>query len=59
MVFPEDSRIMNPRVPYWEISAGVRGILRFFQIEYVRRMNYNPAAYGAKNSIRLGFTMMF
>jgi hypothetical protein len=46
-------------VPYWEISAGVRGILRFFQIEYVRRMNYNPATYGAKNSIRLGFTMMF
>jgi len=59
MLFPDDSRIMNPRVPYWEISAGVRGILRFFQIEYVRRMNYNPATYGAKNSIRLGFTMMF
>ena len=59
MAFPDDSRIMNPRVPYWEISAGVRGILRFFQIEYVRRMNYNPSTYGAKNSIRLGFTMMF
>ena len=59
MVFPEDSHIMNPRVPYWEISAGVRGILRFFQIEYVRRMNYNPSAFGAKNSVRLGFTMMF
>ena len=59
MAFPDDSRIMNPRVPYWEISAGVRGILRFFQIEYVRRMNYNPSTYGAKNSVRLGFTMMF
>ena len=59
MVFPEDTQVMNPRVPYWEISAGVRGILRFFQIEYVRRMNYNPPTRGHKNSIRLGFTMMF
>ncbi|MBR1547368.1 MAG: carboxypeptidase-like regulatory domain-containing protein [Prevotella sp.] len=57
--FPEGSQIMNPRVPYWEISAGVRGILRFFQIEYVRRMNYNPPTRGHKNSVRLGFTLMF
>ena len=59
MYFPDESYIMNPRVPYWEISAGVRGILRFFQIEYVRRMNYNPPARGHKNSVRIGFTMMF
>ncbi len=59
MYFPDETKIMNPLVPYWEISAGVRGILRFFQIEYVRRMNYNPPARGSKNSIRLGFTMMF
>ena len=59
MQFPEDAHILNPRVPYWEISAGVRGIFRFFQIEYVRRMNYNPPARGQKNGIRLGFTMMF
>ena len=59
MYFPDDSRVMNPREPYWEISAGVRGIFRFFQIEYVRRMNYNPPSHGHKNSVRLGFTMMF
>ena len=59
MLFPDESYVMNPRKPYWEISAGVRGILRFFQIEYVRRMNYNPPTHGSKNSIRLGFTMMF
>ena len=59
MAFPEGSQLMNPRVPYWEISAGVRGIFRFFQIEYVRRMNYNPPTRGHKNSVRLGFTMMF
>jgi len=59
MLLPEGSQVMNPRVPYWEISAGVRGIFRFFQIEYVRRMNYNPPTQGHKNGIRLGFTMMF
>ena len=59
MLFPDDSQVMNPRVPYWEISAGVRGIFRFFQIEYVRRMNYNPPTHGSKNSVRFGFTMMF
>lgn len=59
MYFPDETQIMNPRVPYWEISAGVRGIFRFFQIEYVRRMNYNPPTRGHKNSVRLGFTMMF
>ena len=59
MAFPDDARIMNPEIPYWEISAGVRGILRFFQIEYVRRMNYNPPTRGHKNSVRLGFTLMF
>ncbi len=59
MLFPDESRIMNPRIPYWEISAGVRGIFRFFQIEWVRRMNYNPPTRGHRNSIRLGFTMMF
>ncbi len=57
--FPDESRLMNPRVPYWEISLGVRSILRFFQIEYVRRMNYNDRSHGHKNSVRLGFTMMF
>ena len=59
MQFPEGSRVMNPHEPYWELSAGVRGIFRFFQIEYVRRMNYNPPTQGHKNGVRLGFTMMF
>ena len=40
MYFPEDSYLMNPKVPYWEISLGIRSIFRFFQIEFVRRMNY-------------------
>ncbi len=59
MLFPENSTLMNPKVPYWEISVGIRSIFRFFQIEYVRRMNYNDDSHGHKNSVRLGFTMMF
>lgn len=58
--FPESSGLMNPKIPYWEISLGVRSIFRFFQVEYVRRMNYNGMASRApKNSVRLGFTLMF
>ena len=59
MLFPEQSQLMNPRVPYWEISLGIRSIFRFFQVEYVRRMNYNNSRFGPKNSVRVGFTLMF
>lgn len=59
IAFPEQTRLMNPDVPYWEISLGIRSIFRFFQVEYVRRMNYNDNRIGPKNSVRLGFTLMF
>lgn len=59
MVFPEQTNLMNPKIPYWEISLGIRSIFRFFQVEYVRRMNYNDCRFGPKNSVRLGFTLMF
>ncbi len=59
MYFPEGVYMLNPKVPYWEISLGIRSIFRFFQIEYVRRMNYNNHSHGHKNSVRLGFTLMF
>ena len=59
MYFPDDSYLLDGKVPYWEISLGIRSIFRFFQIEYVRRMNYNDHSHGHKNSVRLGFTLMF
>ncbi len=59
MAFPDQTRVINAKVPYWEISLGIRSIFRFFQVEYVRRMNYNDNRFGPKNSVRLGFTMMF
>ena len=59
MVFPNETNLLNPKIPYWEISLGIRSIFRFFQVEYVRRMNYNDIRFGPKNSVRLGFTVMF
>ena len=59
MYFPEDSYLLDPKVPYWEISLGIRSIFHFFQIEYVRRMNYNNHPHVHKNSVRFGFTLMF
>lgn len=59
MAFPEGSYLLDGKVPYWEISLGIRSIFRFFQIEYVRRMNYNDHSHGHKNSVRFGFTLMF
>ena len=59
MPFPQGSKVMDSHRPYWEISAGVRGILRFFQVEYVRRMNYYEDTPAPKNSVRFGFTLMF
>ncbi|MCH5307534.1 MAG: carboxypeptidase-like regulatory domain-containing protein [Prevotella sp.] len=59
MLFPDQTRVINPKVPYWEISLGIRSVFRFFQVEYVRRMNYNDGRFGPKNSVRLGFTVMF
>lgn len=59
MYFPDGSYLLNPKIPYWEISLGIRSIFRFFQIEFVRRMNYNDHSHGHKNSVRFGFTLMF
>ena len=57
--FPEETRVIDSKVPYWEISLGIRSIFRFFQVEFVRRMNYNDNRFGPKNSVRFGFTLMF
>ena len=58
MAMPATTKLMNPDVPYWEISAGVRNILRFFEVEFVRRMNYNDGVH-TKNGVRFGFDMTF
>lgn len=38
------SFVMNPRVPYMEVSAGIYNIFKLLHVEYVRRLTYldNP-----------------
>ena len=56
--FPEGVGVMNKKVPYWEVVAGVHNIFKFFGVDYVRRMNYHgPGIH--KNGVRFGFMMSF
>lgn len=53
------SFVMDPKVPYMEISVGIHNIFKILHIEYVRRLNYlnNPGAH--KQGVRLMIMMTF
>lgn len=53
------SFVMDPKVPYMEISVGIHNIFKLLHIEYVRRLNYlnNPGAH--KQGVRLMVMMTF
>ena len=56
--FPDGTKVMDKKKPYWEIVVGVHNIFKFFAIDYVRRMNY----YGPgikKDGIRFAFMASF
>ncbi len=56
--FPEGTKVMDKKKPYWEIVVGVHNIFKFFAVDYVRRMNY----YGPgikKDGIRFAFMASF
>ena len=56
--FPEGTKVMDKKKPYWEIVVGVHNIFKFFAIDYVRRMNY----YGPgikKDGIQFAFMASF
>ena len=59
MYFPDGSHVMNPKRPYAEIVVGIHNIFRFFNAEYVRRLNYTelPSSprWGMRYSISLHF----
>jgi hypothetical protein len=59
MHLPDDSSIMNSNEPYAEIRVGLHNILKFFRIDYVRRLSYNGNSPAPKNAIRLGFGLSF
>ena len=59
MHLPDDSSIMNSNEPYAEIRVGLHNILKFFRIDYVRRLSYNCNSPAPKTAIRLGFGLSF
>lgn len=54
-----ETSCLNPRVPYWELSAGVHNIFKIVHVEYVRRLNYLSLPTAHKHGIRLMMRMTF
>ena len=59
MYFPEGCHVMNPKVPYFEVVAGVHNIFKIFHVEYVRRLNYLSLPTSEKWGIRYIFRLTF
>ena len=52
------SRVMDKKVPYVEVVAGIHNIFKIFHIEYVRRLNYlneHTQKWGIRGMFRLTF----
>lgn len=53
------SHVMNPKMPYVEITAGIHNIFKLLHVEYVRRLNYNHLPTANKWGIRLMIRTVF
>ena len=58
-VLPEGSYAMDPDKPYVEVMVGLHNIFQFFNIEYVRRLNYNELPTSPKWGMRYSLTLSF
>lgn len=56
--WPEGVRTLDNR-PYMEASLGIHNILKFFHVEYVRRLNYTEFKDVSKHGVRMKFEMTF
>ncbi len=59
MYFPEGSYVMDPKKPYWELSAGIHNILKIVHVEYIRRFGYLHLPTAHKQGIRFMIRMTF
>jgi len=59
MHFPEGSNVMNHNRPYCELVIGIHNILKFFHVEYVRRLNYNELPTSPKWGMRYVIAFSF
>jgi len=57
--FPTDTHLMRDNEPYWEFHAGIHNILKFFEIDYVRRLSYTGYKGVKKDGIRFTFEFSF
>ena len=57
-MFPEGSYPIGS-APYMEAVVGIRNILKFFSVEYVRRINYNDHPNTHANGVRFGLHVSF
>ena len=59
-VFPDNrSYAIDSHVPYMEVACGIRNIVKFFGVDYVRRINYLDIPGAKKNGVRFNFTFSF
>ncbi len=59
MYFPEGTTVMNNNRPYCELVIGIHNILKFFHVEYVRRLNYNELPTSPKWGMRYVIAFSF
>jgi len=57
--WPKGVDMLNGNKPYMELSVGIHNVFKFFDIQYVRRLNYLHKDGVHKNGIRLKFEMSF
>jgi hypothetical protein len=59
MAFPEGVNIMDPKKPYVEVMVGIHNIFQFFNIDFVRRLNYNELSTSPKWGLRYSLSLTF
>jgi len=50
---------MDSKKPYVEVMVGIHNILKFFNIDYVRRLNYNDLPTSKKWGFRYSLSLTF
>ena len=58
-IFDYSSNVMDPKIPYVEISVGIHNIFKLLHVEYVRRLNYNHLPTANKQGVRLMIRTVF
>ena len=58
-VYDFSSNVMDPYVPYVEVTAGIHNIFKLLHVEYVHRLSYNHLPTANTWGIRLMIRTVF